>query len=103
MPILTARTGDDQPPFPLLAVEAGTMIFALLNPDGVYQMKVMMLPPDDPTERHYEPQWYNDRLIKSLEVAPEMDLTRMEAMTMSEDTGVVAVAMEGGDIFILEY
>ncbi|KAF8515332.1 hypothetical protein BU17DRAFT_93613 [Hysterangium stoloniferum] len=103
LPIFAARIAEDQPLFPVVAAEAGTLIFAMLNSNGVYEMKVMMLPPDDPAERRHEPQWYNDRLIKSLEVPPEMDLTKMAMMSMSDDTGVLAIAMENGDIFILEY
>ena len=67
-------------------------------------MRVITLPPDDPAERHYHPQWYNDQLMRPLEVPPELKLAGgVVIMSLDDAAGVLAIAVEGGDIFILEY
>jgi len=66
-------------------------------------MKVMTLPPDDPAERHYPPEWYNERLIRPLEAPPELNLRTVVTMSLDDAAGVLAVAVDGGDIFILDY
>ena len=67
-------------------------------------MRVITLPPDDPAERHYSPQWYNDHLVRPLEAPPELKLTGgVVIVSLDDAAGVLAVAVEGGDIFILEY
>ncbi|KAF8499361.1 hypothetical protein JB92DRAFT_2982228 [Gautieria morchelliformis] len=83
---------------PIIAAESANVIFPELLPSGETQMRVITLPPDDPAQRHNHPQWYNDHLMRPLETPPELNLTRVVLMSLDDATGVLAIAVEGGDI-----
>lgn len=88
---------------PIVAAESANVIFSEVLPSGEAQMRVITLPSDDPAERHYPPQWYNDNVMRPLEAPPELNLSGAVIMSLDDAAGVLAVAVEGGDIFILEY
>lgn len=106
IPILTSpvvtEPGQRQD-YPIIAAEAANIIFPEVLPSGDVQLRVMTLPPDDPTVRCHPPQWYNDHLIRPLEAPPELNLKSIVMMSLDDAAGVLAIAVEGGDIFILEY
>lgn len=89
--------------FPVIAAESANVILPELLPSGEAELRVITLPPDVPAERHRHPQWYNDNLMRPLEAPPELDLAGVVIMSLDDATGVLAVAVQGGDIFILEY
>lgn len=89
--------------YPVIAAESANIIFPETLPSGGTRLRVMTIPPDDPEERNRDPQWYNDHLIRTMEIPPELDLTKVVQISLDNATGILGVVMEEGNIFILEY
>ncbi|KAF8588835.1 hypothetical protein K439DRAFT_1629259 [Ramaria rubella] len=110
MPVFTVSTGEINNAgqatiieTPIIAAESANIIFPEVLPSGEVEMKVMTLPPDNHAERRYHPQWYNNHYMRPLETPPELNLATVVQMSLDDAAGVLAVAVEGGAIFILEY
>jgi len=104
--ILAAPNVNDQGQaveYPTIAAESANVVFPEILPSGEVQMKVLILPADNPAARNHPPEWYNRNFIRPLETPPELNLKSIVMMSLDDATGVLAVAVEGGDIFILEY
>ena len=100
-PVTTSQRGDITE-VPIIAAEAANVIVPELLSSGEVQLKVITLPSDDPAERYYHPQWYNGQM-RPLEAPPELTLRTILIMSLDDAAGVLAIAVEGGDIFVLEY
>ncbi|KIJ51256.1 hypothetical protein M422DRAFT_776543 [Sphaerobolus stellatus SS14] len=101
-PIINVENGQTVE-YPIIAAESAQIVFPEIQPTGEIQLKSMSLPGDNPEVRHYPPNWYNEHLIRPLESPPELNLRSIVMMNLDDASGVLAIAVEGGDIFILEY
>lgn len=106
--LILSQTFDEDPDaapieYPVIAAESANIIFPELLPSGDTQLRVITIPPDDPAERNRNPQWYNDNLIRTLEIPTQLDLTKVVQISLDNAAGILGVVVDDGDIFILEY
>lgn len=97
--------GANSPPvnYPIICSASSNIIFPEIFPSGEVRMRIITLPPDTEADRMKNPQWYNDNLIRTLEIPPELDIKKVVNMFCDQATGILVVALSDGDIFILEY
>ncbi|GJJ11538.1 hypothetical protein Clacol_005772 [Clathrus columnatus] len=97
--------GTNSPPvnYPIICAESANVIFPEVLPSGEVCMRIITLPPDTAADRMRDPQWYNENLIRTLEMPPELDIRKVVNMCYDQATGISVIALSDGDIFILEY
>ncbi|GJJ08513.1 hypothetical protein Clacol_002731 [Clathrus columnatus] len=80
--------------YPVIAAESANIIFPENIPFGQPRLRVITIPPDDPAERNRDPQWYNDNLIRTMEIPPELDLTKVVQISLDNAAGILGVIMD---------
>lgn len=97
--------GASSPPvnYPIICAGPANVVFPEVIPSGEVRMRIMTLPSNIEANRLKHPQWYNDNLIRTLEMPPELEIRKVVNMCFDEATGILVIALSDGDIFILEY
>ncbi|KAF8507367.1 hypothetical protein BU17DRAFT_71190 [Hysterangium stoloniferum] len=104
-PFKTYTVDGGEQVWPIGTSDSEAIVFPERLASGKLQMSLIVIPADDSEARQQDPQWCTDNLTHSLEIPEELDLERVDMMTLVT-TGTnftLAVAVDGGDIFILEY
>ncbi|KZV88369.1 hypothetical protein EXIGLDRAFT_772738 [Exidia glandulosa HHB12029] len=87
----------------LMIAESKHALWLERQPDDVVLLRICSFPSDDMRQLKESPEWYTERLARTLEVPDGLDLSSVCDMALSEAHGIVVLSLLDGTLWTLQY
>lgn len=100
--VVVSPPGTD-PRHALIIAESKHAVWLERLPGDAVVLRMCSFPPDDMRALKESPQWYTDRLVRTLEVPKELDLYLVCDLALNEAHGIIVLSLLDGTLCTLQY